>query len=76
MSFNFTVEVMGKTESRRKRGQQGMRWLDSSMDMSLSKVQEMVKDRKSGVLQFIGLQRVGQDLATEQRNLFLIGKNV
>ena len=46
------------------------------MDMSLSKVQEMVKDRKSGVLQFIVLQRVGQDLATEQRNLFLIGKNV
>ena len=46
MSFNFTVEVMGKTESRRKRGQQGMRWLDSSMDMSLSKVQEMVKDRE------------------------------
>ena len=41
--------MQGKTENRR-RGQQRMRWLDSirsSVDMSLSKLQEMVKDREA-----------------------------
>jgi len=40
--------MLGKTEGKRRRGQQRMRWLDStthSMDMNLSKLQEIVKDR-------------------------------
>ena len=49
-----------------------MRWLHSltnSADMNSSKLQETVKDRKPGMLQSIGSQRFGHDLATEQRNL-------
>ena len=48
-----------------------MRWLDNitdSMDVNLSKLQELVKAGEPGVLQSVGLQRIRQDLMTEQHN--------
>ena len=56
--------MLGKIEGRRRRGWQRMRWLGGItdlMDMSLSKLWELVMDREAGVLQSMGSQRVGHD---------------
>ena len=39
--------MLGKIEARRRRGQQRMRWLDDIIDMSLSRLQELVMDREA-----------------------------
>ena len=56
--------MLGKTESRRKRGRHRKRWLGGiigSMHMSLSKLWETVKDREPGMLQSMASQRIGHD---------------
>ena len=62
--------MLGKTEGRRRRRLQRMGWLDgitNTTDMSLSKFQKIV-DRKPGELSFMGSQRAGHDLGTEQHS--------
>ena len=62
--------MLGKMEGKKRRGQQRMTWLDiitDLMDMNLSKLQKIVKDRGAWLLQSMRSQRVGCDLATEQQ---------
>ena len=61
--------MLGKVEGRR-RGQHRMRWLDSiadSMVMNLSKLQEIMKDRKAWHAAFHGVEKIRHNLVTEQQ---------
>ena len=60
--------MLRKTEGKRRRRQQKMRWLDGitdSSNMNLGKLQETVRDRKPGMLQSLRLQKITHDLVTE-----------
>ena len=62
--------VLGKIDSRRRRGRQRMRWLGGvtdSMDMSLGKLREIVKDREVCCAAVHRVSRVTHNLVTEQQ---------
>ena len=69
---SFEKTLMLRKIGGGRRGQQRMRWLDGitdSIDMSLSKLRELVMDREAGVLQSMESKRVGHDWT--DRNFFL-----
>ena len=66
--------ILGKTECRKIRGWQTIGWLDDiidSRDMSLSRVQVMMKDKEVWRAAVRGVQRVGHGLTTEQQQQFI-----
>ena len=64
------ILMLGKTEGKRRRGQQRMKWLDSIINtkyMNLNKLWEIVEDRGAWHTAIHGVAKIGHDLATEQQ---------
>ena len=61
--------MLGKIEGRRRRGRQKMRWLDGITDLSLSKLQEMVKDREAWCAAVHGVAKGWTQLSNQTTRL-------
>ena len=64
------ISILGKIEGQKRRGQERMKWLDSitdSIDVNLSKLQDIVKDRGAWNAASHGVTRIEHDLANEQQ---------
>ena len=71
--------ILGKTEGKRRRGQQGMKWLDSimdSMDMNLSKLWEIVEDREVRHAAVHGIAKSSTGLSNRTTNLGVTDRKI
>jgi len=70
--MGFKTLMLGNTEGRRRRGQQRMKWLDgitNAIDMSLSELQEIVKDREVWHAAVHGISEVNTTEQVNNRNV-------